>query len=312
MNPKLQYIAWAATTDVLPLFFQPWYLDAVCASGQWDVAIAKSEGRIVAVLPYFIKAKWPFRYITMPHLCKMMGPFILPPFRAARQTQEWTEQLLNQIPKVHYYYQQLHYDVLDWRAYQRGEYQQQTGYSYVLEPLNPLEKVFQNISASYRNNKIKRARKVVQVVSEPNLRACYQLNLKTFERQGLPFPFSFAFFQHFDQALARHQARKMFFAIDQDGQYHSTLYLIWDHQSAYYLLSGDDPDHRSSGAGILLVWEAIQFTQKELGLNRFDFLGSMIPSIEHVRRQFGAHQLPYFKIWKYHSRLFKWLEHING
>ena len=73
-------------------------------------------------------------------------------------------------------------------------------------------------------------------------------------------------------------------------------------------MAGDDPAYRSSGAAILLVWEAVHFTKKELGLNRFDFLGSMLPSIERVRRQFGAQQVPYFKVCKYHSRVFEWLE----
>ena len=65
---------------------------------------------------------------------------------------------------------------------------------------------------------------------------------------------------------------------------------------------GEDPQLRSSGAGILLAWEAMQYTKKELGLNRFDFLGSMIEPIEIVRRSLGGRQVPYFHITKVRAR----------
>ena len=84
------------------------------------------------------------------------------------------------------------------------------------------------------------------------------------------------------------QRRQMFFAVDEDDRIHSVVYLIWDNRAAYYLIAGDDPNLRSSGASIFLVWEAIKYTKGKLGLNCFDFMGSMFPAIEKVRRNFGA------------------------
>jgi hypothetical protein len=38
----------------------------------------------------------------------------------------------------------------------------------------------------------------------------------------------------------------------------------------------------------------------------------MLPEIEPVRRRFGAHQVPYFFIWKNHSRLYALLDFLRN
>ncbi len=68
---------------------------------------------------------------------------------------------------------------------------------------------------------------------------------------------------------------------------------------------GEDPELRNSGAGILLIWKAIEFTRNELNILNFDFLGSMIQSVEPVRRSFGARQVPYFQLRKVKSPVLK-------
>ena len=106
--------------------------------------------------------------------------------------------------------------------------------------------------------------------------------------------------------MSKHQSGKLFFATDQEGNIHSVAWLLWDNQSSYYLIAGDDPQLRSSGAGVWLAWQMIRYTIDVLKLPTFDFLGSMIEPIARVRRQFGAEATPYFEISKYPSLTF-WL-----
>ena len=44
------------------------------------------------------------------------------------------------------------------------------------------------------------------------------------------------------------------------------------------------------------MWEAIKFTKEELGLNQFDFEGSMVPPIELFFRKFGGKLTPYYTV----------------
>ncbi len=302
---KDRYIAFCEQhRERLPIFVQPWYLDAVCAAGVWDVAIAEAEGEVLAVLPYFLKQKLGFRYVTMPHFTKHMGVFFADDFPLSRQHQ-LLEALIAQLPKVHAFHQSFHPDITNWLPFYWSGFRQMTRYTYRLN-VSDLDEVFQNINRNMRRN-IRKAQEKLTVTAEGTPEEFYAINRLSFERQGLRTPYTFAQFQRHDAALAAHHARQMFFAKDETGRTHAAAYLIWDAQRSYYHLSGDDPQLRDSGAGILLVWEAIRYTSAVLELQTFDFEGSMMQSVEAIRRQFGAKQFPYFDIQIHHSMLLHFL-----
>lgn len=285
---------------------QPWYLDAVCSGAEWDVALVQKNGRTVAAWPWFLKKKWGFRHVSMPVLGRWMGPYLLPEYRATQHETAILEDLLKQFPPIAAFDQDFNYSALNWLPFYWQGFRQTTRYSYQLD-LADIEAVWHNLAADYRNQKIPKARQAVEVKTGDDLAEFYRLHNLSYARQGLKPPFSFSFLQKLDAALAEHQSRAVFFAADlQSGAIHSAAYLIWDRQRAYLLMAGDDPARRQSGAGILLTWEMIRYTREVLGLPVFDFAGSMIKSVERVRRQFGARQQPYFRVQKEWNFPAKW------
>jgi len=308
---KAAYFQFCQQNKDLPIFFQDWYLDAVCEDGVWEAAIVQKNKQVVGILPYFLKKKGPFQYITMPPLTKMMGPFITAAYRKEPHFTKICTALIEQLPKIAYFEQQFSYNITNWLPFYWKNYQQTTRYSYLLD-LTDLEQVHANFSADYRNNKLKKAKQLVSVVKDLPLKELYAVNKMSFERQGITIPYSFNFLKQLDKVLEQHQAKVSFFAIDAQQQIHAVAYLIWDKERAYYLLAGDNPSLRSSGAGIALVWEMIQFAKEKVGVNIFDFQGSMMPGIERVRRQFGAQQKSYFLIQQQPSKLFKYISALKG
>ncbi len=305
MKEKEKYQKFCATQDDLPIFYQPWYLDVVCDAENWQVTLFEKGDRTAAAMPYYLKKKGPFTYITMPELCKFMGPYLAPEWRHSRQEHKIISTLIEQLPNFSFFNQNCHYDLEDWLPFYWKGFKQTTNYSYTLEDLEDLDRVFSNFITDYRNTKLKKARAIVKLSFDHSLEDFFKVSKMSFDRQGKPFPLTYNFVKKYDAVLEKHASRKIFFAVDTKGKIHSVVYLIWDKRAAYYLIAGDDPELRSSGAGIFLVWEAIKFTKEVLGLNCFDFMGSMIPAIEKVRRNFGAQQKPYFNIRKYNSRLFQ-------
>jgi hypothetical protein len=292
----------------IPVFVHPWYLDAVCDEGEWNACIIEEKGKITAVLPYFIKKKYGFRYITMPPFVKFMGPYFANPLTLTKQ-HDLLQQLMIQLPKTAAFTQNFYYNITNWLPFYWQGFQQTTRYSYQLN-VSDLNQVYDSINRNMRRN-IKKAQAELTVSAENLPLIFYDVNKLSFERQKLLIPYTFSQFQQQDASLAAHSARQVFFAKDNAGKIHAAAYLIWDAQSSYYHLSGDDPVLRQSGAGILLIWEAIQFTKEKLGLNTFDFEGSIMPNVEAIRRQFGAVQVPYFTVWKYNSRLYKSLQYLK-
>ena len=117
--------------------------------------VEKGE-KIVGVLPYYIKQKGPFKYITMPPLTKMMGPYILPDFRTDAHFIKISTALIEQLPSVDAYEQLLNYSIDNWLPFYWKGYQQTTRYSYIVD-LSNMEQVYGNSIANYKNIKIKKA-----------------------------------------------------------------------------------------------------------------------------------------------------------
>lgn len=314
MTNKTKYQQFCQQEQEIPIFARPWHLDAACQSTleNWDVVLVEKAGKIVASFPYASKKSGPFQVSTMPLLTKFLGPYLSKDFRKQKQAYKILKELIDQLPPFALFNQNFFYNFTDWLPFYWKGFQQTTQYSYLLDDLSDLEKVYAGFSADYRNNKIKKAKESVRVVMDRSVEDYYKVEAMSFNRQGLTFPFSLEYFKNYDAVLEEHQARKMFFAIDKDDQIHSVLYLLIDHDRAYYHMAGDDPNLRSSGAGVLLVWKAIQYTKNELGLNVFDFEGSTIKAIERVRRQFGAKQIPYFNLTKYGSKVYRMLRLLRS
>jgi hypothetical protein len=93
----------------------------------------------------------------------------------------------------------------------------------------------------------------------------------------------------------------MLFAEDASGQVHAAIYVVWDARSAHYLLSGGDPELRSSGANSFLLWNAIRHAATVTPA--FDFEGSVLEPVERFFRGFGGRLVPYFRVTKTSRRL---------
>lgn len=308
---KARYRTFCDSAPDVPVFAQPWYLDACAEGGAWDVVLAEEAGRVVGALPFFYKQKGPFRYATMPPFLKWLGPYLLPEFRGVLKKEHGLfEALIKQLPAFAAFKQNFYPTVTNWLPFYWQQYRQTTYYTYRLHELHNLAQLEAGLSTGIRRD-IRLARQRLRVVHDLPLETFYAVNQLTFTRQELAVPYSEARFRKLDAALAAQNARQFFFAVDAEGRIHSVAYLVWDATTAYYLLAGDDPTLRASGAGMLLAWEAIRYASEVLKLACFDFEGSMLPGVERVRVRFGAVQTPYFFVWKYNSRAFELLEKLK-
>jgi hypothetical protein len=72
--------------------------------------------------------------------------------------------------------------------------------------------------------------------------------------------------------------------------------IFWDEKRSYYILGGHDPKESHHSASAIAMWEAIKFTKEELGLDQFDFEGSMMQPVEQFFRKFGGKLTPYYTV----------------
>ena len=295
---------WDALVEESPqgtIFTRSWWLDAVCPEG-YQLLSVRRGGRIVAgmALPDPERHRGA-RVIRMPRLTQTLGPLLVPPSGGKYETNlshemEWLRELVALVPPVDGLAFNCHYRFTNWLPFCWAGYQQTTRYTYLFDDLHDLAAIYQGMSAKTRNI-IRKSQKAGIVVEEcDDIETLLPLLRLTFSRQGMELPFTEELVRRIDATCAARDARKMFAARDREGNMHAILYHVYDKKCMYYLMQGSDPALRSSGAALLAQWHAIQYAAAVTSI--YDFEGSMLETVEHVFRSFGAVQRPYFTIFK--------------
>ncbi len=279
------------------IFCRPWWLEAV-APGQHEFLVVRRGGRIAAGMPLAYHRKWGFRTIHTPQLTQTLGPLLGPPTSDNYEKQlsnemELLGELVAAIPRVAHTNIFCHPSFTNWLPFYWAGYRQTTRYTYVIEDISDPERVFASFAHSKRKN-VKKAEKLVEVRQDMPPREFYDHHAASLRKQGDAINYSYELFERIHRAAYERGAGKTWFAVDPEGRVHSAIFVIFDAQGAYYLLSTIDPEHRGSDSATLLVRDAIAYVSKHT--KRFDFEGSMVQGVESSFRKFGAVQKPYFHL----------------
>jgi len=300
----------------LPLFYRPWWLDAVCA-GSWDVAMVHDEqGNITAVFPYHTERKWMFNLMRLPTLTPYLGPAFFYPagIREGLSRWDWEEEqidaLLKQLPSCDYYHFHTLPGFTNFLPFLHRGYSNSNRMTYRID-LRQSEAEMLEKMQKRRRRYIRNADKDLQVVDgKPYLEAFFQLHRRTFEKKNEAYHYSRPFIEKLMQE-AEQQTSAAFWAVLQDGQPQGMLWVVYDHKCMYQLLSAYTEQQTNHAAVSLLTWHAI--TQaKKMGLETFDFEGSIHPGIEPFFRKFGGDRVGYLAFERHRSRLWKWKKRFLG
>ena len=295
----MKYRQLAEQPDQLPLFLQPWWLDATCGDGGWDAVVVEKGGEVTAGLPFLLKKRFGIRAMGQPPLTQFLGPWVRRTEGKGANHLEQQKKMMycldEQLPAYDIYSQSWSPTVTNWLPFYWRGYRQTTRYTYILNDLTNLETVWRGMASKIRTD-IRKAenRNAIQLKDEPSIEDFLDLNELTFRRQGLAVPYSRALVRAIDKSSKSRSQSKIFMAVDPEGRQHAAIYVVWDNETAYYLMGGGDPGLRSSGATSFCIWEAIKFASSFL--KRFDFEGSMMEPVERFVRAFGGEQTPYFHI----------------
>lgn len=307
MTNKEKYRRYCKTTKDVILFQRDWWLDAVCGAENWDAVVYESNANIVGAWAYPIKKKYNLKLIAMPMLTLGIGPVI-----TYFPGQKYVSLLSHERQVIEELHKQLpSFDLFDLyflpiyknqMAFHWKGFIQKNRYTYCINDLSNLDKVFEEFNSSIRSQ-IRKAEKEITVVESEDIELFYKINSLTFKRQNKQVPYSLSYVKQIEEACKKNDCRKILLAKDKEGNIHAAVYIVWDNQSAYYLMGGADETYKSSGAYSLLLWCAIK-TSSNL-TKQFNFCGSMLPTVERFFRSFGGEQIPYLQLKKVNNKALK-------
>ena len=288
----------------IPLFFQPYWLDAVGGEQGWDVVIHKSQNKILGVLPFGLSKKLLLHKIANPILSPRLGVYFVYPENQEKEERRISfehrvsKELIAKLPSHFYFNLTFHIGFKNWMSFYWEGFKQTTKYTFVIPASVTKDQAYKNIKSKTKNI-IRKAEPSLQI-SKCSLDIFWDLNQKTFARQSLKVPYTKEIINSIQDALSPRNQISIYQAMDADHKVHASILLVHDNRTTYCLAIGSDEAYRNSGAIPLLLWNAIK---KSIDDGRsFDFEGSMMPNVEPVFRNFGGSQTAYFQIYKSANR----------
>lgn len=182
--------------------------------------------------------------------------------------------------------------IVDTQPFIWGEFKVVPGYTYIIDLSASLDDIWKRMSNERRKNVNKGLKDGLSVRMNGDREVIKTLVMKTFLRQDMQINEYYLNRILFD--FAGDINSFSFVTLKNDDPVACSFY-IYDSKTAYYLLGGYNHDNNHHGAGALSMWRAIKHA-KELGLQYFDFEGSMVPQIEKYFRGFGGELTPYYRI----------------
>ena len=290
-----------ALQSSLPLFFHVDWLDFVCGRNNWEVLIYVDNTLVKGVYTYALNGS----RIFSPVLATYMGPYLIEknitPKEFATVQMKFQAYILENI-QFDYFEQRWHPHFYNHIAFFQKGFKQQTRYTYVLKELHNLQAIWSNFKTALRSD-IQRASKQLFVTHELDSHEFFALLDITFQNNKVKNPYSHALIEKLLAFISFHQCGKLYVAKNNSGTVINAILVLWDFESAYYLMSASDPNYKKSNGNSLLLWNAIQDMSNYT--NRFDFEGSMLLGIENYVRAFGGELVPFHHIYKSNNSLLR-------
>jgi hypothetical protein len=289
-----RYHAFVDGSPQRSIYCHTWWLEAT-APGCYRILTVEKDNQIHAAWPLVWSHPKDHRLARMPMLTQKLGILFSASEAkyAERLSREHrlTDELLAQVPPGTRVSQRFHESFASWLPFFWQGFQQTTRYTYMLEDLSDMKAVWDGMRNTMRTEIRKGQKRGYRVRETEDVEYFYQTNVKTFVRKGIAkAPYSLDLVRRIDEACIKNAGRRMFVAEGPDGRAHASSYLVYDHDTAIYLLGGVDEEAAGSGSKALTDWEMIQFAATVS--KRFDFEGSMLPTVEPYFRGFGARQVP--------------------
>jgi lipid II:glycine glycyltransferase (peptidoglycan interpeptide bridge formation enzyme) len=285
----------------IPLFSQSWWLDIVSGNSDWELAMVANGKQVIAAFPYMRVGKSILNPIltSTSHLYFEYDPNQKYSARIGFELKQ-IQKLIDDLPDFDYFEVKFHPNLTNHLPFYWMGFEQSTRFTYIIPDTSDPDNLFSSFESKARNEIRKAEKRGVRISDKYTAEDFFRLLSMTFERQNLEPPYTFEVIKEIIETAAERNCGKMFFAEDDDQKLHSGIFIIWDEDTVYYLLSGSDPNLRSSGSLSLLVWESIKIASAME--KSFDFEGSMIKPVESFVRGFATIQQPYLNIIKYNSR----------
>jgi hypothetical protein len=287
----------APVDDQIPLFLSElWSSSAGEGYKRYGIFSGKKEDKLAGAFALFHYGRLGKKIHITPPAAPSIGLFLTEKKSSLYAVQTLqkralrciAEFLVSNFPKDHVDIA-LPPNVRDIQPFQELEFEIKVSYTYLLNLKDTFDDELLKAMSPERRKNIRDGAEqdfTVEFDADPTL--VMDLIKSTLTEQGITFHREL-----FQNLLSTSSDSIFSIGVFRDNQIVSAVVVGSDHETAYYLAGGTKKNQ--SIAGPYALWNAI-LRSKSMGLEKFDFMGSSVPSIERYFRGFGGELTPYFRV----------------
>src|ERR1043165_6557898 len=177
----------------IPVFSQPWWLDAVCH--EWEVAIAKKGEQITGAWPYPVEKKLGVTLLRTPMLTPYLGPLVFFPNDLKESNldsyeHEAVSDLIKQLPNAPVWHLNIQPGIKQAGIFRQQGLESQVQQTFLLELNEDEQTLLTNMKEAVRRN-IRTAEAEVTITNSPeHLKDLFHFQQNTLSRKGKSLHYS--------------------------------------------------------------------------------------------------------------------------
>ncbi|MCW3076075.1 MAG: hypothetical protein JWO32_684 [Bacteroidetes bacterium] len=263
-------------------------------------AILNNNSEIIGCFHYYTFKKAIFKFVITAPFSPNIDLFYINPSLSVVGKNSFNKEISETVAnyfdslKVPYVNINLPDNMLDTQPFIWKGYLSRTRFSYLIDLSVNESQLWDNLSSEKRKSINKAGKDGLVIEQSTNHQLIYSLIIKSLERNELAknqeiirnILFSFSTPQNSFAFVAYNNSLPI-----------GATFCVINNNKAIYLFGGFDSENKHHGAGVSCMWQSI-LTAKKLGLNYFDFEGSMDSKIERYFREFGGELISYFTVQK--------------
>lgn len=296
-RPEINDEEWNAFVDKSPqryLYYYSWFLDAV--SQDWQAVQVFLKGELFLQWPLPVKQKGPLPYAYQPRLTQFGGPVLLPIYERRHRQHHLTKSALQEaiqaLPKLVAIDIHLHPTLSFFMPFQWAGFKVKPRFTYWLPLATDSQQLCAHFSSSIQNH-LKKASKAgfsIRKSFSPDNFLKLVLQSETYSKAEA------ATFRAVWQALPERREAFLLETVSPEGNLAAAAAFIPDVRNFIFFGNALAPSLRNSGAGSLLIAEAIKMASESGKFEYFDFEGSMLPPVEQYFRAFNPEGVMYLNV----------------
>lgn len=296
---KEKYQHFLSNQEHVPIFLQPFWLDFVCGSENWEVSLFEKDNLIRASFVTYNKRKKGLKISTLPNFTQFIGMWVDQEifsqdlYRQTSNMHLFQEFFISDIKMPLFFMSAFNFRISCFLPFHTVGFSIKPRYTYRIENYKNFD-FRKQVQPSKRRNIKKAEKEGFEFRMDLSAEKFHDFHKGVMNEKGVDLKYDLKFLKDLMNLCKNENCGRSYYLLDGDGNINAAVMVVWDEKDAYHLI----PATAAKGAdGMTYLIEQL-LKHLPSHIDNYDFEGSMIPGVERYYRSLANVRRIYYTMSK--------------